>query len=69
MKKTEQCLEEYIEYLQKFEYGKSALVFENYEISYIKLNKDLIEIEIGDDEIVTISGNNIDGVIVTKKKI
>ncbi|MDO4283205.1 MAG: D-alanyl-D-alanine carboxypeptidase family protein [Clostridia bacterium] len=61
------CLEEYIQYLKDFEFGKKALTFEGYEISYIKMNEDMKQIQIEDNEMITISGNNDDGIIITKK--
>lgn len=68
MKQNNQCLEEYIKYLEKFEYGKSVLSYKNYEISYMKIDKDEKEILIKDNEIVDISGNNVDGIIITKMR-
>lgn len=57
------CLEEYIEYIRQYRYQENPLVFKNYEISYLPYQED-IEIEL---ENVSISGNNIDGFIITRK--
>lgn len=62
------CLEEYIDYLKKFKYGKNLLIFEEYEISYIKMNEESKIIQIGDNDMVNISGNNVDGIIITKRR-
>ncbi|MCI8618378.1 MAG: M15 family metallopeptidase [Clostridia bacterium] len=68
MKQNNQCLEEYIKYLEKFEYGKSVLSYKDYEISYMKIEEDFNEIFIKENEIIDISGNNIDGIIITKRR-
>lgn len=60
------CLEEYINYLKDFTLGQSSLLYNRYEISYVKMDEDIKEIYCEDDEIVTISGNNVDGIIITK---
>lgn len=62
------CLEEYIEYLRNFKFGKDCLMFKNYEVSYIKMDENIKEIIIEDDELATISGDNINGIIITKFK-
>ncbi len=54
------CLEEYIEFLKK---GKFS--FDEYEIEYIPYENKKLVIELGKDD--TISGNNCDGYIVTRK--
>ncbi len=69
MKQNHQCLEEYIDYLTSFQYGKSGLAFQNYEISYIKMDKDVIEIQIPDQETILLSGNNVNGIIITKRRL
>lgn len=68
MKQNHQCLEEYIKYLEKFEFGKSVLAYKNYEISYMKMDEDIKEVKVEDNEIITISGNNVDGIIITKRR-
>lgn len=60
------CLEEYINYIKDFTLGQSSLLYNRYEISYVKMDEDIKEIYCEDDEIVTISGNNVDGIIITK---
>lgn len=57
------CLEEYIEYLKQFQKEINPLLFKNYEISYLPYEED-IEISLEDAEV---SGNNIDGFIITRK--
>ncbi len=57
------CLEEYIEYLKQFRYSINPLSFKNYEISYLPY-EDNIEISLENTEI---SGNNMDGFIITRK--
>lgn len=57
------CLEEYIEYLKQYE--DKPLKYETYEISYIPYKANDIKIKLNDHD--TISGNNIDGFIVTRK--
>ncbi len=68
MQKMNYCLEEYIDYIKVFKLGRACLAFENYEISYLEMDEDLKEINIRDDELVTISGNNINGIIITKRR-
>lgn len=69
MRKMRFCLEEYIEYLKKFKLGQDCLSYKEYEISYLKMDDNVKEINVNDDEIITISGNNVDGIIITKKKL
>ena len=59
-------LEEYIEYIKRFKYGKQSLVFRNeYEISYLAAGNYPLE----DCNIIDISGNNRDGFIITKRGV
>lgn len=60
------CLEEYIDYLRKFDSSNNCLKFENYEIYYIAMESDEKEFILDGAEI---SGNNVDGFIVTKRII
>lgn len=60
------CLEEYIDYLKQFNIG-NPLKFENYEIYYIAMEVEEKSFSILDNEEIT--GNNVDGFIVTKKII
>ena len=63
------CLEEYIDYLRNYEYGKSSLKFKNYEIMYLKMDKEEYKIHIDNNFMVKISGNNVDGIIITTKRM
>lgn len=58
------CLEEYIDYLKQFNIS-NPLRFENYEIYYIAMEVQEKSFSILDNEEIT--GNNVDGFIVTKK--
>ena len=67
-------LEEYIQYLKNFPYkGKHLKFFNyeyNYEIFYISLSQlENLSIELPQDISYQISGNNIDGFIITLRKI
>lgn len=59
------CLEEYIEYLKKFTYPNNPLKYEQYEIFYIPYKDDL---KINLDTDFLVSGNNVDGYILTIKR-
>ncbi len=59
------ALEEYIEYLKQFKEGSKSLNYENYEISYLKYEKD-IEINLNDKDML--SGDNQEGFIITRVK-
>ena len=61
--------EEYIDYLRNYEYGKSSLKFKNYEIMYLKMDKEEYKIHIDNNFMVKISGNNVDGIIITTKRM
>ncbi len=54
------CLEEYIDYLKKFTYPNNPLKYEDYNIYYLPF-KESIKL----DKDYTVSGNNIDGFILT----
>lgn len=58
------CLEEYIEYLKEFDYPNNFLESYGYKISYLPYTKDK---EFILNEKTTISGNNVDGFIITEK--
>ncbi|WP_294464263.1 M15 family metallopeptidase [uncultured Anaerofustis sp.] len=62
-------LEEYIEYIKDFKYSKKPLTVKdknlNIEISYICCENDKNWIAIPDNSPYTVSGNNIDGYILT----
>ena len=68
MQKMNFCLEEYIDYLKRFTQGQDCLSYKDYEINYIEMNENIKEISIEDNETIEISGNNIDGIIITKRK-
>lgn len=57
------CLEEYISYLKKFVYPNNPLNIEKYQIYYIPYKEDHEPLYI--NKKFTISGNNIDGFILT----
>lgn len=59
------CLEEYIEYLKTFTYPNNPLKYEQYEIFYIPYKDDL---KINLDTDFLVSGNNVDGYILTIKR-
>lgn len=59
------CLEEYIEYLKRFTYPNNSLNYENYKIFYIPYKSEEL-LELNND--FSISGNNIDGFILTIKE-
>lgn len=59
------CLEEYIDYLKQFIYPNTPLKYEQYRIFYIPYKNDsFIEL----DKNFSISGNNVDGFILTIKE-
>ncbi len=62
MKEKNLCLEEYINYLRQYE--KDSLKYKNYEISYIPYNNEDIELTIENNTVI--SGNNVDGFIITR---
>ncbi len=69
MKKNVLCLEEYIAALKNYPYGDEHLQVttdegEKYEIYYVKASK-YKKIPVPKDKAYTVSGNNIDGFIVT----
>lgn len=53
------CLEEYIDFIKQGNYR-----YKNYEISYIPYENETIELELSNQD--QISGNNVDGFIVTR---
>ena len=70
MKKLNYCLEEYILYLKQFPFEKQHLFIEDdaqrrYEIYYVAADKDPVNLPVPLDAEYTISGNNVDGFIVT----
>ncbi len=69
MVENQLCLEEYIDYLKKYKFGEEHLkkvVFDyEYEIYYIPSSGNTTEIYVPKTDDYTISGNNVDGFIVT----
>lgn len=63
------CLEEYIQYLSDFPEKGQHYIFKdkgkNYEVYYVRAMEETTVIEIPDDCLYQISGNNVDGFIVT----
>ena len=59
------CLEEYIDYLKEFVYPSHPLEYGDYQIFYIPYSDNMPSIEL--DSNATISGNNVDGFILTIK--
>lgn len=68
IEKNNWCLEEYISYLKKFKFGKNAFIYQEYEISYLEMNEEMRQIPIEEKETIKISGNNVDGMVITKKR-
>lgn len=67
IKEMDFCLEQYINYLQDFKRNKNPLHFENYEISFLTLGQEELEITLSEYE--EYSGNNINGFIFTRELI
>lgn len=65
MNQNNLCLEEYIDYLKQFDSSVNSLKFENYEIYYIAMDTEEKKLNLLDNEEIT--GNNVDGFIVTRK--
>lgn len=59
------CLEEYINYVKDFTYPNNPLKYEKYKIYYLPYQKDT---ELDIKKSFSISGNNIDGFILTIKE-
>ncbi len=64
MKEKNLVLEEYLEYLKKEENISASVNGERYEISYYPVTENMT-IPVPEDHYYEISGNNVDGVIVT----
>lgn len=65
MKEKNLCLEEYIEYLKQYE--NKPLNYKNYEIYYIPYKNKDIKIILSEKD--KVSGNNIDGFIITRNNL
>lgn len=63
------CYEEYIDYLKDYEFNKQHLKVstgnKNYEIYYIKAEADITQVPVPKNNTYTISGNNVDGFIIS----
>lgn len=59
------CLEEYIDFLKDFIYPNNPLIYEEYKIFFIPYKDESISLEV--EENYNISGNNVDGFILTIK--
>lgn len=72
MKENNLTLEEYLEVLKKYTFGGKSLSFpcysKQYEIYYIKAKSDINDVYVPRTNSYTVSGNNIDGFIVTVEK-
>ncbi len=72
MKEKNLTLEEYLEMLKKYTFGEKSLSFscysKQYEIYYIKAKSDINDVYVPRTNSYTVSGNNIDGFIVTVEK-
>lgn len=71
MKKNDLCMEEYIPLIKQFAYGEQKYNFtvaqKNFSVSYLPASEaEVVCIEIAEDVPYTISGNNIDGYIITE---
>ena len=71
MKKNDLCMEEYITFIKQFAYGEQKYNFtvtqKNFSVSYLPASEaEVVCIEIAEDVPYTISGNNIDGYIITE---
>lgn len=62
------ALEEYHEFIRKYDSIENSYRYENYNIFYVKSIDDRQTIKIEDDFEYNISGNNIDGFIITLHK-
>ena len=63
------CLEEYIDFLRKYpfegEHLKTTVEGKDYEIYFVSASGDTVEVPVPKDKEYTVSGNNVDGFIVT----
>ena len=71
MKKNDLCMEEYIPFIKQFAYGEQKYNFtvaqKNFSVSYLPASEsDVVCIEIAEAVPYTVSGNNIDGYIITE---
>lgn len=66
------CLEEYIDFLRKYpfegEHLKTTVDGKDYEIYFVSAGGDTVEVPVPKEKEYTISGNNVDGFIVTAEQ-
>ena len=69
MEKKGFCLEEYIDFLRKYpfegEHLKTTVEGKDYEIYFVSASGDTVEVPVPKEKEYTVSGNNVDGFIVT----
>ena len=72
MDNNDLVLEEYIDYLRRYPYGKKEVCMSSggilYSASYLPAAEEKVSLLVGDNTNLEISGNNIDGWIVTEKQ-
>lgn len=71
MSELELTLEEYMEFLKQYEYGRTYYTYEKegirFEVSYLRAVKEgMTQFEVEDHTLYTVSGNNVDGFVVTR---
>ncbi len=67
MKEMNLCLEQYIEYIQDYKRNINPYLYENYEISFLSLDHEELEVTLDDRE--HYSGNNVNGFIFTRELV
>lgn len=60
------CLEEYIELIKQYVYPNQAFSYDGYQIAYIPYQDEMLWLDLKMNQ--SISGNNIDGFILTEKR-
>ncbi len=71
IKQNDYCLEEYIDYLKQYPFTKEHLIIKNfddvsYEIYYVPATEETTKVPVPkNNDKYTVSGNNVDGFIVT----
>lgn len=73
MEKLGFVLEEYITFLKNYPYGKTPYVYQGkagyIEVSYLKAEAENTIFEISENNAYSVSGNNIDGFIITERRV
>lgn len=67
MKEMDLCLEQYIEYIQDYKRNVNPYLYENYEISFLSLEHEELQVILHVRE--HYSGNNVNGFIFTRELI